>query len=183
MYFFFLRKLYCIIGNKLQFHTRRTQGTQEVQQKADSHENLTKRFIVQANWRELPSFCNKAGRRGNQWQQLPFRAWDLLYIPPALTFRNCVQPTMHLCFVWISEQTAIISLYSIKLPVFITEAECLLRGTDWVFNSDNYSFVLEGLTVHLLTCLKWLHTTEDHTLYSGNLSRMHDLQGSRGCNI
>jgi len=32
-----------------------------------------------------------------------------------------------MCFVWISEQTAIISLYSTY--VFITETECLLRGT------------------------------------------------------
>jgi hypothetical protein len=37
-----------------------------------------------------------------------------------------------MCFVWIWEQTAIISLYSINWPVFITEAECLLRGTDWI---------------------------------------------------
>ena len=35
-----------------------------------------------------------------------------------------------MCFVWISEQTAVISLYSIKLSVFITEAEsvyCAVR--------------------------------------------------------
>ena len=38
-----------------------------------------------------------------------------------------------MCFVWIWEQTAIISLYSINLLVFITEMECLLRGTDWIF--------------------------------------------------
>ena len=36
-------------------------------------------------------------------------------------------------FMWIWEQTAIISLYSINWLVFITETECLLRGTDWVF--------------------------------------------------
>ena len=48
-------------------------------------------------------------------------------------------------FVWISEQRAIISLYSINWSVFITEAECLLRGTDWVFKSDSYSFVLKRL--------------------------------------
>jgi hypothetical protein len=30
-----------------------------------------------------------------------------------------------MCFVWISEQTAIISLHSIKWLVFITEAECV----------------------------------------------------------
>jgi hypothetical protein len=35
-----------------------------------------------------------------------------------------------MCFVWISEQTAIISLYSINWLVFITATECLLRGTD-----------------------------------------------------
>jgi hypothetical protein len=29
-----------------------------------------------------------------------------------------------MCFVWISEQTAIISLYSIDWLVFITETEC-----------------------------------------------------------
>ena len=35
-----------------------------------------------------------------------------------------------MCFVWISEQTAIISLYNINLPVFKTEAEsifCVVR--------------------------------------------------------
>ena len=50
-----------------------------------------------------------------------------------------------MCFVWISEQTAIISLYSINLSVFKTEAECLLHGTNWVFKSDIYIFVLKGL--------------------------------------
>jgi len=30
-----------------------------------------------------------------------------------------------MCFVWISEQTAIISLYSNKWLVFITETECV----------------------------------------------------------
>jgi hypothetical protein len=30
-----------------------------------------------------------------------------------------------MCFVWISEQTAIISLYSINWLVFITETECV----------------------------------------------------------
>jgi len=41
--------------------------------------------------------------------------------------------SVFMCFVWIWEQTAIISLYSINWLVFITETECLLRGTDWVF--------------------------------------------------
>jgi len=39
-----------------------------------------------------------------------------------------------MCFVWISEQTAIISLYSINWLVFYNrDVVCLLRGTDWVF--------------------------------------------------
>ena len=62
-----------------------------------------------------------------------------------------------MCFAWISEQTAItslysiseqtaiISLYSINLSVFKTEAECLLRGTKWAFKSDRHSFVLKWL--------------------------------------
>ena len=50
-----------------------------------------------------------------------------------------------MCFVWFSEQTAIISLYSINLSVFITEAECLLRGTEGVFKLDSYTFVLKEL--------------------------------------
>ena len=38
-----------------------------------------------------------------------------------------------MCFVWILEQTAIIYVYSINWLIFITETECLLRGTDWIF--------------------------------------------------
>jgi hypothetical protein len=42
-----------------------------------------------------------------------------------------------MCFVWISEQTAIISLYSINWLVCITETECLLCGTDWKFQYNS----------------------------------------------
>jgi len=49
-----------------------------------------------------------------------------------------------MCFVWISEQTAIISLYSINWLVSITETECLLRGTDWVFiYNSGYAFCVD----------------------------------------
>jgi len=54
----------------------------------------------------------------------------------------CFAHNAFMCFVRISEQTAIISLYSIYLSGFITQAECLLRGTNWVFKSDRYSFAL-----------------------------------------
>jgi len=38
-----------------------------------------------------------------------------------------------MCFVWISEQTAIISLYDINWLVFYNRGRvCLLRGMDWV---------------------------------------------------
>ena len=53
-----------------------------------------------------------------------------------------------MCFALISEQTAIISLHNINLSVFVTEAECLLRGTNWVFKSDSYSFLLLGLIMY-----------------------------------
>jgi len=39
-----------------------------------------------------------------------------------------------ICFVWISGQTAIISLYSINWLVFYNwDGVCLVRGTDWIF--------------------------------------------------
>ena len=43
--------------------------------------------------------------------------------------------TVFMCFVWISEQTAIISLYNINWLVFITETECVycaVRTECWV---------------------------------------------------
>jgi len=43
-----------------------------------------------------------------------------------------------MCFVWIWEQRAIISLYSINLTgLYIWDGECLLRGTDWVFKCNS----------------------------------------------
>ena len=37
----------------------------------------------------------------------------------------CSAHTAFTCFAWISEQTAIISLYSVNLSVFITETQCV----------------------------------------------------------
>jgi hypothetical protein len=37
----------------------------------------------------------------------------------------CYPHSVFVCFVWISEQTVIISLYSINWLVFITEKECV----------------------------------------------------------
>jgi hypothetical protein len=36
--------------------------------------------------------------------------------------------SVFMCFVWISEQTAIISLYSINWLVFVTETECVFTA-------------------------------------------------------
>ena len=52
--------------------------------------------------------------------------WSL-YVPPGLTHINSTfcPHSVFMCFVWISEQTAIISLYSINWLVCITETECV----------------------------------------------------------
>jgi hypothetical protein len=52
--------------------------------------------------------------------------WSL-YVPPGLTLSNSTffPHSVFMCFVWISEQTAIISLHNINWLVFITETECV----------------------------------------------------------
>ena len=50
----------------------------------------------------------------------------LLYVPPELKTQILRSDhTLCLCVLWIWEQTAIISLYSINWLVFITETECV----------------------------------------------------------
>ena len=66
----------------------------------------------------------------------------------SLAFSNSTFCThsVFMCFVWIWEQTAIISLYSINWLVCITETECLLRGTDWIFKCNwGHSMIWKGL--------------------------------------
>jgi hypothetical protein len=63
-----------------------------------------------------------------------FEGWRFLCVPPTGRRSKSAPPTVvFMCFVWISEQTAIISLVSVNWLVCITEIVCLLRGTDWVF--------------------------------------------------
>jgi len=54
------------------------------------------------------------------------QVWSL-YVPPSLTLKNSTlcPHSVFMCSVWISEQTAIISLYSINWLIFITETECV----------------------------------------------------------
>ena len=61
----------------------------------------------------------------------------------SLTFNNSTfcPHTVFMCFVWISEQTAIISLYSINWLVFITETECVycaVRTGEFIYESRSW---------------------------------------------
>jgi len=58
---------------------------------------------------------------------------------------ECLYIVQVMCFVWLSEQTAIISLYNINWLVFITEdGMCLQRGTDCIFiYSSGYVFCMD----------------------------------------
>jgi hypothetical protein len=70
-----------------------------------------------------------------------------------------------MCFVWIWEQTAIISLYRIKVLVCITETGCLLRGTDWMFK---ILFITETGCVYCAVrtgCLTAFFITETGCVY------------------
>jgi len=62
----------------------------------------------------------------------------------SLTFSNstCCPHSVFMCFVWISEQTAIISLYSIDWLVCITKTVCVycaVRNEALMYNSDIFS--------------------------------------------
>jgi hypothetical protein len=79
----------------------------------------------------------------------------LLYVPPGLTLTNstfCPQ-SVFMCFVWISEQRAIISLYSINWLVFITETECVYCAvrTDSLYIKQ-ICFVFKRLNSNKPTC-------------------------------
>jgi hypothetical protein len=60
----------------------------------------------------------------NKW---PSKAHWFLHIWPGLALTNSTFCPLNvfMCFVWVSEQTAIISLYNFKWLVFITETECV----------------------------------------------------------
>ena len=82
------------------------------------------------------------------------------YVPPGLTFsKSTFYPrTVFIYFMWIWEQTAIISLYSIDWLVFITETECV------------YCAVRTGyLNVTWVICFIWIwEQTAIISLYSIN---------------
>jgi len=59
--------------------------------------------------------------------EIPFAGQWSLYVPPGSTLNNSTfcPHTVFRCFVWIWEQTAIISLYNINWLVLLTETECV----------------------------------------------------------
>jgi hypothetical protein len=63
-----------------------------------------------------------------------------MYCTTSSTFGNSVFCPQCICVLRGSQnKQRFFSLYRINLPDFITE--CLLRGTNWVFNSDTVSFL------------------------------------------
>ena len=68
-----------------------------------------------------------------------------------------------MCFVWISEQTAITSLYSIN---------CLLRGTDWILTYNQISLYKHlNCELHLAA---FVGTTE-HSKLINSVGNEHQL--------
>ena len=97
--------------------------------------------------------------------------WTFIYDP---TF--CPH-SVFMCFVWIWEQTAIISLYSINWLVFITQTECLLRGTDWVFVYNSCeSEPLKCQRPQLYSHLIWRHRQHKTTQNFSYTSPRTDCQ-------
>jgi hypothetical protein len=78
----------------------------------------------------IPLDCSTLDVKGNwcgkQKANLLTFLW-LLYVPPGLTYTVPMfcPHIVFMCFVWISEQTAIISLYSINWLVCVNEMECV----------------------------------------------------------
>jgi hypothetical protein len=85
----------------------------------------------------------------------PKAQW-LLYVPPRLTFTNSkfCPHSVFMCFVWISEQTAIISLYSINWLVCITEMECVYCAVRTVFMC--FVWISELTAIISLYNINWL---------------------------
>ena len=107
-----------------------------------------------------------------------------LYIPSGLTFSNSAfcPRSVFMCFVWIWEQTEIISLYSMKRLVCITETKCLLRGTEWIFIYRQFNiqqfYVLPTQCIYEF-CVD-LRTNSD---YSHNLQDLCDTQCVLSCPV
>jgi len=71
---------------------------------------------------------------------MSFKTMRLLHIPPVFCLHS-----VFMCFTSISEQTTIISLHK-NNRFFVTDMECLLRGTNWIYkcNSNWYQSLKAG---------------------------------------
>jgi len=89
--------------------------------------------------------------------------------------------SVFMCFVWIWEQTAIISLYIIDWFVFITETECLLRGTFYILRSAHSVFmcfvsIWEQTAIISLYIIDWfVFITETECVYCAVRSTFYVL--------
>jgi hypothetical protein len=89
-----------------------------------------------------------------------------------LTIRNYVfcPHSVFTCFVWISEQTAIISLYNINWLVFITETECVYcavrTGCLYIIQVMCFVWISEQTAIISLYSINWLvYITEMEIVY------------------
>jgi len=95
------------------------------------------RFDTSRQTDHLPySTCNEGQPRRPTISIKPFKAQWSIYVPPVLKFTNytfCPQ-IVFICFVWIKELTAIISLYSPNWLFIVTEmgfVYCEVRNGYW----------------------------------------------------
>ena len=100
----------------------------------------------------------------DKWQQ-PFKAQWSLYVPPHSTILRSPHTAVFMCSVWISEQTAIISLYSINWLVCITEAVCFYCAV----RTGYLYIILRSAHTAVFMCSVWIsEQTAIISLYSIN---------------
>ena len=101
--------------------------------------NISKPFLKSGAHRRMAAYCTggltasviTGYMRGiNKFAPVsvnPLKPQWILYVPTGFILKNSTfcPHSVFMCFVWIWEQTAIISLYSINWLVFITETECV----------------------------------------------------------
>ena len=97
-----------------------------------------------------------------KFQNWPFKEHWLLYVPPGLTHNNSMfcPHSVFMCFVWIWEQTAIMSLYNINWLVCITETECVYcavrTGSLYIIQVMCFVWIWEQTAIMSLCSINWL---------------------------
>jgi len=90
-------------------------------------ENIRMSFTYILNWLQEEYYKEMFIESGKWIRYLNFWSPRWHYLERDLTFSNSTfcPHSVFVCFVWIWEQAAIISLYNINWLVFITETECV----------------------------------------------------------